>query len=61
MEKKDVKLLRELLLEADEKSKDINQLFLRLWELLDYLGGNKTVEFNNRIEKEYKILKERSE
>ena len=61
MEKKDVKLLRELLLEADEKSNDTTQLFIRLWEILEYLGGNKTPEYNYRIEKEYKALKERSE
>lgn len=56
MKKEDVKLLRKLLLEVDDKSKDINQMFLRLWDLLDYLEGNKTTEFNNRIKKEYEIL-----
>ena len=59
MEKKEVRLLRSLLLEADEKSKDINQLFLRLWDILDYLDGNKTEEFNQRLEKEYEMLKEK--
>lgn len=61
MEKKDIELLRKLLLEADEKSNDTTQLFMRLWEILEYLGGNKTPAYNNRIEKEYKALKERSE
>ena len=56
MKKEEVKLLRKLLLEVDDKSKDIDQMFLRLWDLLDYLEGNKTTEFNNRIKKEYKIL-----
>lgn len=56
MKKEDVKLLRKLLLEVDDKSKDTNQMFLRLWDLLDYLEGNKTTEFNNRIKKEYTTL-----
>ena len=58
MKYEEIKLLRKLLLEVDDKSKDNNQMFLRLWDLLDYLEGHKTEEFNRRIEREYKSLKE---
>lgn len=58
MTKQDIKLLRELLLEVDDKSKDTTQMFIRLWDILDYMTGTKTTAFNNRIKKEYKALKE---
>lgn len=58
MEKKDVKLLRELLLESYRKSESTYQLFDRLFEILKYLEGNNTEEFNCKIRKEYNALKE---
>ena len=58
MEKKDIDLLRHLLIEIDSKSNDTSQMFLRLWDVLDYLQGGKTEEFNRKIKKQYDTLKE---
>lgn len=58
MEKKDIELLRKLLIEVDSKSKDTTQMFLRLWDVIDYLQGNKTEDFNQKMKKEYESLKE---
>lgn len=56
MDKKDIKLLRKLVSKIFRESTDTTQAFLRIWEILDYLEGNKTPEFNYRIEKEYKEI-----
>jgi len=58
MEKKDIKLLRELLNEATRKSNDVYQLYSRMIDIIDYLGGTMTPSFNDKIKKEYKVLKE---
>jgi len=58
MDKKQVQLLKEVFLQVDNSSKGQTQVFLKFWEILDYLRGNKTPEFVHRLEKEYPILKE---
>lgn len=58
MDKKQVKLLRELFYQVDKNSIDTTQVFLRFSSILEYLGGSKTPEFVHRLEKEYPLLKE---
>lgn len=58
MKKEDVKTLRNIFYMIDKNSNDTTQVFLKVSELLEYLGGHKTQEFNNKIEKKYSDYKE---
>ena len=51
MDKKQIKLLREIFYQISVNSNTEFQLFHRFWEVLDYLGGSKTPEFVHRLEK----------
>ena len=50
--------LKEILCQVHEISYDKTAMFLKLYDIIEYFEDDKTVEFKNRIEKEYPILKE---
>ena len=51
-----IKALRKIMAKEGKECTDINQLWLRLWDVLDYMEGNKTPEYNNKIEKKYENI-----
>ncbi len=54
-----IKVLRKVL--SEDKSTDAYQLSSKLWDLLDYMTGTKTEEFNDKIEREYKHIEFKGE
>lgn len=56
--KKEAKILMRVLNKVYTTSTSEIAMYLRMHEVLEYFGGNKTPEFNHRLEKEYPELKE---
>ena len=56
--KKEAKILMRILNKVYTTSSSEIQMYLRLHEVLEYFGGNKTTEFNNKMEREFEELKE---
>lgn len=53
-----IKVLRKILSYEAKDANDTTQLFLRLWDVLDYMTGTMTTEFNNKVEKKYELIGE---
>lgn len=58
MTRVDLRLIQEVVNQMMDESKETFQLYSRIIDLLEYLKGRKTAEFNYKMEKQYPLLKE---